>query len=114
MAFASRYHWVKVGDAQNLAAGDQHIARVCSYLGLGDLAVKYAASGLEITEAQGWRDYRLAAAYEAMARAHASAGDTGQRDRYLALASEALERIDDPDDRTVIEDQLQTVPGYAP
>jgi hypothetical protein len=45
-----------------------------------------------------------------MARAHACAGDAEGRARYTALAESALEAIDDPEEREVIEDQLRSIP----
>jgi hypothetical protein len=109
-AFASRFHWGRVGTAREWAFGDEHIARVCSALGHGDLAVRYATQALATTEAEGWQDFALAAAHESVARASAAAGDRQARDRHLALGRAALDLIDDPDDRAVIETQLDDVP----
>ena len=111
-AFASRYHWGIVGGPEQRALGDEHIARVCAAIGLGDLAVRYAASGLEITEHEGWTDYRRAAAFETMARAHAAAQHDAEREAWLARAKEAVGELEDADERAVIEAQLRTVPGY--
>jgi hypothetical protein len=45
-----------------------------------------------------------------MARAHACAGDAEGRARYTALAEAALDGIDDPEEREVIEEQLHSIP----
>jgi hypothetical protein len=65
-------------------------------------------------EAEGWTGWRLALAYEGMARALDVAGDASGRDRWLVKASETLESIADPEDRTVVEDQLREIPGWPP
>jgi hypothetical protein len=108
--FASRFHWGRVGDAGHTSVGDNQIARVCAALGLGDLAVHYAAKALAVTEDEGWTDYRLASAHEVVARAAASAGDRETRDQHVALARAAIERLEDPEDREVVGAQLDSVP----
>jgi hypothetical protein len=109
-AFASRYHWEQVGGDEERAVGDWQIAHVASLLGHAALALRYARSALDITIGHQWRGWRLASCYEGMARAYAVTGDRGDRDRYVALARDELERIDDPDDRALIEKQLAAVP----
>jgi hypothetical protein len=109
-AFASRYHWGVVGTEENRCLGDAHIARVAAYLGHPALALHYATRALDVTLAQGWRDFRLASAYETMARAHSAAGHAAERDRYIGLAREALALIDDPEDLQIITEQIDSVP----
>ncbi len=109
-AFASRYHWGVVGTEANWVVGDGQIARIASALGHQALALHYATRALDTACAQGWRDFRLASSYETMARAHSAAGNAAERDRYLALARDALDLIDDPEDRRIIEEQIDTVP----
>ena len=110
--FASRFHWSQVGTAENAAIGDLHVARVCAELGHAELAVRFAAKGLATTHAEGWQDFKLASAHETMARALAAAGEEAGRDDHIEKARAALDLIDDPEDRRLIEDQLRAVPGY--
>jgi hypothetical protein len=49
-----------------------------------------------------------ALAYEALARAHALAGDS-QKDHWLARAREALRTVPDPDEREPIEADLMSI-----
>ncbi len=49
---------------------------------------------------------------EALARAHAAAGDHDQAKRYLEMAREAGKRIADAHEREHFFDDLRTVPGY--
>jgi len=62
----------------------------------------------------GWSDWRLASCYEGMARAHATAGNGPERDRWASLAREVLDGLDDEEDRELIGSQLATVPGVLP
>ena len=110
VAFASRWHWDQIGGDEERAVGDHQIAKVASLLGHGDLALRYATLALERTEAAAWGGWRLAAAYEGMARAHAAAGDTAARAEWVAKTEAALAAIPDPEERQVIADQLATVP----
>ena len=112
-AHASRYHWGEVGTAVNLARGEWQCARVYATLGRPEAALWHARRCLAILEgpAAGIReDWDLAAAYEALARASAVAGDRDARDGWLAKGREALDGIDDPEDRRLIEGDLATVP----
>jgi hypothetical protein len=112
LAFASRYHWGEAEDGgdEQLAIGDWFIGHVAAHLGLSALAVRFSGRALDRAEATGATGWQLASAYEGMARAHACAGDAEGRARYTALAEAALDAIDDPEEREVIEDQLRSIP----
>ena len=64
---------------------------------------------MAICEETGLGDWVLAAAYEALARATAVAGDTGGTQAWLAKARTATAAIADPEDREVIEGDLATI-----
>jgi hypothetical protein len=112
LAFASRYHWGAAADGgeEQLAIGDWFIGHVAAHLGLSALAVRFSGRALDRVEALDVGGWLLASAYEGMARAHACAGDDEGRSRYTALAETALEGIEDPEEREVIEDQLRSIP----
>ena len=112
LAFASRYHWGEAEDGgdEQLAVGDWFIGHVAAHLGLSALAVRFSGRALDRVESTGTGGWLLASAYEGMARAHACAGDAEGRARYTALAEAALEGIDDPEEREVIEEQLESIP----
>jgi hypothetical protein len=109
-AHASRHHWSAVGGPENLARGEWQCSRVYATLGRAEPALHHAARCIATCEQHGIGDWDLAAAYEAMARAAAVAGDRAARDRYLALARGACTRIAEGDDREVIEADLATIP----
>ncbi len=108
-ATTSRWHWARIGTAENVAAGDWQVSHVASLLGHGDLAAHFAASNLAIAEREGWTDWRLASANEAMARACAVRGDLDACGRYIAAAERALEDEPDPDNAAVVRGQLATI-----
>ncbi len=108
-AHASRYHWTLGGEPANLARGEWQVARVYSTLGRGEPALWHARRCLELCEAHGLADWDLAAALEAMARAHATAGNAQEATRYKGRATAALDGIADPADREVIEGDLATL-----
>jgi hypothetical protein len=111
MAFASRHHWGAAdGGDEQLAIGDWFIGHVAAQVGLPDVALRFSRRALERVEAAGTGGWLLASVYEGMARAHACAGDADERARFTLLSEAALESIDDPDEREVVEDQLRSIP----
>lgn len=109
-AAASRWHWGRIGDSSQLAAGDWQVAHVASLLDLGDLALRFAARNLAIAEAEGWDGWRLASAHEGLARAYAALSQRERRDRAVAAAEAALTHENDEEERQIIAAQLASVP----
>lgn len=109
-AHASRYHWGEVGDASNLAIGEWQVSRVYATLGRGEPALHHARRCLAIVEEHGLGGWRLASAYEALARASAVAGDRGEAARWKTRAQEALEGVDEADEREIVEQDIATLP----
>jgi len=109
-AHASRFHWGEVGEPVHRARGEWQCARVYSVLGRGEPALWHARRCLAINEAIGSADFDLAAAYEAMARAHLASGDLEAVATWKAKATAALDGIADDDDREIIEGDLATLP----
>ena len=111
-AHASRYHWGEAGTAVNLARGEWQVSRVYAELRRADAAVYHARRSLETCEQNGIGDFDLAFGYEAVARALALTGHTGDRDRYLELAARAGAAIREDEDRELFFSDLATVPGF--
>jgi hypothetical protein len=109
-AATSRWHWAKVGTAENVAAGDWQVAHVAALLGYGELSVTFATRNLAAAMEHGWSGWQLASAHEGVARAWAAAGDPAKRDEHIAAANVALEGEDDPDNAQVVIDQLASIP----
>ncbi len=111
-AHASRWHWSQadeLGGDEQLAVGEWQCSRVYSVLGRGEPALHHARACLAICEASGLGDWVLAAAYEALARASAAAGDFGEARAWLGRARTAVSVIADPKDREVIEGDLASL-----
>jgi len=109
-AHASRYHWGKVGEPVRLARGEWLCSRVYAVLGRPEPAICHARRCLELlTDLRGAEDWDEAAAFEALARAHAVAGDEEQKNAWLARAREALVSISDPADREPIEADIKSI-----
>lgn len=111
-AHASRYHWGEIPDVEpfRLARGEWQCSRVYAVLGRGEPALWHARRCLAIDEAEPGEDWDLASAYEGMARAYLAAADLEQVAIWKAKARSALDGIADPDDREVIEGDLDTLP----
>ena len=114
MAHASRYHWEQVGTPANLARGEWLCSRVYAVLGRANPCLHHARRVLEICEEHGIGDWDLAFAHEALARAHAVAGDRGAAEEALASGPRAAEDIADPEDRELLDADLKTIPGAQP
>jgi DNA-binding transcriptional MerR regulator len=109
-AHASRYHWKQVGEPANLARGEWQCSRVYATLGRSEPALWHARRCLEILEAAGIADWDIAAAYEAMGRASAVAGDLPAARAWVERGCEACAAIAEDEDRRLIEADLATIP----
>jgi hypothetical protein len=109
-AHASRYHWSVVGEPANLARGEWQCSRVYAVIGRGEPALWHARRCLEILEAAGIGDWDLAAAYEAMARASAVAGDGEAARTWAERSRAACAAIAEDEDRRIVEADLATLP----
>jgi hypothetical protein len=109
-AHASRYHWGEIGQAANLARGEWQCSRVYATLGRGEAALWHARRCLEIIQATGTGDWDLAAAYEAMSRASAVAGQPDAAAEWKTKAIAASVAIVEPEERQIIEGDIATLP----
>jgi hypothetical protein len=111
-AHASRYHWGCVGGAKERAIGDWQISRVYSTVGRGEPAVHHARRCYDVVVGAGdeLESWLLASAYEALARAYAVSGDRAVAAEWRDKAVAQLERIEDPDDREVVEQDVASLP----
>jgi tetratricopeptide (TPR) repeat protein len=112
-AHASRYHWGQVPAVTpaHLARGEWQISRVYAVLGRAEPAQHHAGRALDLCRENGIGDWDLAFAYEALARAHAVAGNTAQAREYTDRALAAAEDIADDADRDLVLADLETIPG---
>jgi hypothetical protein len=99
------------GTVANRARSEWQCSRVYAVLGRGEPALHHARRCLELCESapDEIEEFDLPFAYEAMARAHAVAGEAGEAHEWLARARAAGERIADEDDRVLLESDLATI-----
>ena len=112
MAHASRYHWGHAPGATpaNLARGEWQISRVYAVLGRPEPALHHARRVLDICQENGIGDWDLAFAYEALARAHAVAGDAAQARHHTDQALAAAKDIAEDAERQLVLADLETIP----
>ncbi len=111
LAHASRYHWGQVPDATpaNRARGEWQCSRVYAVLGRPEPALHHARRVLDLCKENGLGDWDLGFAYEALARAHAVAGDPASAREFTdqALATDIAEDVE----RDLLFADLETIPG---
>ncbi|MFX1239572.1 MAG: hypothetical protein ACFFA0_11035 [Promethearchaeota archaeon] len=114
----SRYHWgILVSEGKggpiNLQRGEWIISRVYSVLEKGEPALYHAKKCLELTEKNDIKDFDLAFAYEAMARASALLKNKKDYEKYFKLAKEAGEKIKKKDDKDYFFEDLNGGPWFG-
>ncbi|MDT4910887.1 MAG: MerR family transcriptional regulator, thiopeptide resistance regulator [Pseudonocardiales bacterium] len=109
MAHASRHHWGEVGGAAHLARGEWQCSRVYSVLRRAEPALHHARRALALCTENGLGDWDLAFCHEALARAHAIAGESeaAREEAERALAVDIAE----DEDRALVLADLETIPG---
>jgi hypothetical protein len=109
-AHASRLFWEDAGEPLNHARGEWQLARVYAVVERPEPALLHARRCLAICEEQGIGDFDLAFAHEALARAHAVAGDRDAVARHAEAARAAAAEIAEDDDREMALADLATLP----
>jgi hypothetical protein len=109
-AHASRLFWEEVGEPVHHARGEWQISRTYAVAGRAGEAAHHAGRCLEICRDYGIGGFDLAYAYEALARAHALAGDADGAARYAQQAYVAADAVADPEDRELVLSDLNTLP----
>jgi hypothetical protein len=108
-AHASRYHWEIAGEGVNIARGEWLISRVYALLRRGESCYYHANRCLQVTLENDLKDFDLAFAYEAMARAAAITHNEINTANYIKLAEDAGTKIKDPNDRDYFFSELGTI-----
>jgi hypothetical protein len=112
-AHASAYHWLHAAGATaaNRARSQWLCSRVHAVVGQPEGALYHAQRCLALVEAHAdeMEDWDLAAAREALARAHLAAGDVGEARRQVELARAETETIAEADDRKHIDVDLDSL-----
>lgn len=109
-AHASAWHWSRVGTSENRAVSEWQVSRVYSTVGRAEPAVHHARLCLAFAETVPDAAWVRASAYEGLARAYAVAGQSKIALDWRERAVAALEGIDDPQERAVVEQDIATLP----
>jgi hypothetical protein len=110
-AHASRYHWSQVEHGPRSARGEWLCSWVYSELERPEPALYHAHRCEEICKefASELEDFDLPAMHEAFARAQLVAGNREEAMHRLRLATDLCARITDPDDREIIQAQIDSI-----
>ena len=112
-AHASAYHWGQAPECKpkNSARSEWLCSRVYAVVGRAERALHHAERCLALTVAspESMEDWDVPFAYEALARAHALAGNDDEATRHSELARSAGAAISADDDREHFEEALATL-----
>ncbi|TFG16403.1 MAG: hypothetical protein EU530_11850 [Promethearchaeota archaeon] len=108
-AHASAYHWSQIGEPINFQRGEWQISRVYAVLNQPLACLFHAQRCLEITSQNDIKDFDLAFAYEAMARAHAISGNIEEKEKYIKCAKKAAEIIKDEEDKKYTLSEIESI-----
>ncbi len=109
-AHASRWHWGRAGGPSEWAIGEWQCSRTYAVLGRPEAALVHAQRCLDLCVEHALDGFIVASAHEALARAHAVAGDLAAARTERDLAAGLAEVLDDLEDRAVVEGDLATLP----
>lgn len=114
-AYASCYHWFNVGPGVHQQRGEYLIAKVYMSLDIAEQALHHATRCLELTKQhqREMKDFDIAFAYECLARACAMNGAKDEGMRYYELATEAGNKIQDPEDKQIFDSDLESGNWYG-
>ena len=110
-AHASAYHWTQVGTPANRARSEWQLSRAYTVLDRPEPALHHARRCLAYCEEnrEAIEDWDLPYAHEALARAHALAGETDVAGRHAAAARELAAGVTGTEDRKHLEADLGTL-----
>jgi uncharacterized protein YndB with AHSA1/START domain len=112
-AYASAYHWRRAArrGPEHQARGSWLVSRAHAVLGQGELALHHADRCAEVVVDAGLKDFDLAYAHEARARALACLGRLDEARAELDAARQVP--IADDEDRTILTGDLAAGPWYG-
>ena len=109
-AYASLYHWLHAGTKVNAQRGHWLLARVYTALEDAPQALKHATRCLDLTNRykEEMKDFDVAYAYEALARALALAGKSNEARQYYVKAMQAGDAIANEEDKALFSGDLNS------
>ncbi len=112
-AYASLYHWSKIGDPINIQRGEWLISHVWAILEQPGPAVYHAEQCFSLTRKLELDGFDLAYSCEALARAFACAGEKDKATKYFGNAKEAGNKIEKKEDAKLFMGDLKTGPWFG-
>jgi len=116
-AYSSAYHWMETPTATpaNRARGEHLISRAAIAVGQAEVALRHAERCLELCRenADATEDWDVAFAEEAIARAHAAAGNRSAAADHHKIATDLGAAIADEEDREVFLAELANEPWFG-
>jgi hypothetical protein len=111
LTLASHYHWTQRDDYSPTSASIGHwqTSRIYAILGQVENARRYGQLCLEASRAEDVPPFYLGYAYEALARAEAVGGDQEKSEHFINKAKAVAERIEKPEDKKPLLDDLGTI-----
>jgi hypothetical protein len=109
-AYASAWHWAKVGTELNCMRATMLLAEVHALLGLGHSALAHAEGMRAYFLKAQCPDWELAFVHVVHAHAAAAAGESEKHRNSFALAVAALEGISNQEERRIVESTFRHVP----
>jgi hypothetical protein len=112
---ASAYHWTQAGEGPRLARAEWQCSWVYSELERPEPALFHAHRCEAVCRrcADELEDFDLPAMHEAFARAHLVAGNREEAMHRLQLANDLCARIANPEDREIIQAQIDSIAHAA-
>ncbi|MBC8312117.1 MAG: hypothetical protein H8E72_07400 [Candidatus Marinimicrobia bacterium] len=114
-AKASLYHW-KLSpkfEAVNQQRGEWMISHVYAVLGKGEEALYHAKATMNLTDEHKLKDFDLAYAYEAMARAYAVLGKKDDFVEFYSKAKDAGKLINGSEDQKYFDNDFASEPWFG-
>jgi hypothetical protein len=111
LTLASLWHWTQRVDCTplNMAIGYWQVSRVYALLGQADHARRYGQLSLDACGIANASPFYFGFAYEALARAEKTAGDSEATGAYLQQAREYAEKVSDQEERQMLLKDLATL-----
>lgn len=111
LSLASHYHWTQRDDYNqtNASIAFWQTSRIYALLGQAENAKRYGEMCLEASQGEDVPPFFLGYAYEALARAEATAGNQEKMESMLDKAKNVAEKITKPDNKNQLLDDLKTI-----
>jgi hypothetical protein len=112
---AQAYHWLQVGEGPRIARAEWQCSWVYSELERPEPALYHAHRCEAVCRqyADQLEDFDMPAMHEAFARAQLVAGNREEALHRLRLANELCAKIADPEDREIIQAQIDSIATAA-